>query len=237
MNNDEKPLTGIKKRQQIESTQKQVVFWVAAAGCCVVLAAIVGLRLWQNIQYQNKVNAQLQTAERTLKSNVSAIDTIRTNVDALKSNEQLNLSQLKSDDQSPLQVILDAMPTEDNRTALGSSLQDKVLSLHGATIQNLSVISDDSASTTSDDSELSASDNTSSLNVAAKPIEFSLELTGDYTSIQRTIEDMERSIRTIVINNMTVDGTDNNLTAKITATTYYTPKINYKTSTTEVKED
>ena len=168
---------------------------------------------------------------------MSAIDTIRTNVDALKSNEQLNLSQLKSDDQSPLQVILDAMPTEDNRTALGSSLQDKVLSLHGATIQNLSVISDDSASTTSDDSELSASDNTSSLNVAAKPIEFSLELTGDYTSIQRTIEDMERSIRTIVINNMTVDGTDNNLTAKITATTYYTPKINYKTSTTEVKED
>ncbi len=242
MSSDGKSLTGVRKRQQIDSTRKQVVFWVAAAGCCVVIALIAGVRLWQKIQYQNKVNSQLQTAEKTLKSNVSAIDLIRTNVDALKSNEQLNLSQLKSDDQSPLQVVLDAMPTQDNRVALGSALQDKVLSLHGATIQSLTVVSDDTSSsstdtTTSSDSSSSSSTGGSSLNVAAVPIEFSVELSGDYNSIQKTVEDMERSIRTIIINSMTIDGTDDKLSAKIVATTYYTPKINYKTSTTEVKED
>lgn len=237
-NSDSKPLTGVRKRQQIDNARKQVVIWVAAAGCCAVIAIIVGIRLWQKIQYQNKVNSQLQTAEKTLKSNVSAIDTIRTNVDALKSNERLNLTQLKSDDQSPLQVVLDAMPTQDNRTALGSALQDKVLSLHGATIQNLTVISDDSTSSASTDTaSSSASGDTSTLNVAATPIEFSVELSGDYNSIQKTIEDMERSIRTIVINSMSIDGSDDKLTVKIVATTYYAPKINYKTSTTEVKGD
>ena len=56
---EQEHLTGIKKRQQISGTRKQVFIWVAAASAAVVICIIVGINLIQRISYQTKVNGEL----------------------------------------------------------------------------------------------------------------------------------------------------------------------------------
>lgn len=224
--------TVIGKRQQIDSARKQVLMWMCFAGCAVLITIIVGWNFWNKIIYQTKVNAEVSKTEEIMKNNVAKIKKIKSNVDALKADEALNLSQIKADNKSPLQVILDALPTKNDATSLGSSLQDRVLAHSRASIQSIDI--DDQDSNSNDDSSSSnVSGNT--LGLPAKPVQFSLALTGTMLDIQSTLRDIESSIRTIVVNDIQINGSDNRMTASISATTYYSPKVNYNLGQKEVK--
>ena len=219
------------KRQQIDNARKQVVMWLSFAGCAVVVTAIVGWNFWNKIVYQTKVNNEINETEDILSHNVSKISKIKSNVDALKADESLNLTQIKADNKAPLQVILDALPTKNDSTSLGSSLQDRVLSRSGATIQSIEIDDHDNLG-----GKVSVSSSTGkTLGLAAKPVHFAITLAGTAHDIQNTLRDIENSIRTIVVNDIQFDGSDNRMNARISATTYYSPKVNYKLTKKEVK--
>lgn len=213
-----------RKRKQIDSARQQLVMWLSLAGCAVIITLIVGLNFWHKIVYQHKVNVELGKTEAILKKNVDSIKSLKDNVNALKSDEALNLPQLKSEGKSSLQLVLDAMPTKHDATSLGSSLQERILSRSGVAITAMDV----SPSTDQDTSE-SASDK------SAQAAQFSVTISGSISAVKNALHDMENSLRTITINDMTLDGTNDKMTAKITATTYYLPKVQYKLGEKEVK--
>lgn len=224
---DEKPLTGVKKRQQISDTRKQVFLWVALASAVVVVCIMVGINLIQRISYQTKVNGELGKTAKTMKQNASNIDELIANVNKLKANQVLTLPNLKSDDSTVFQVVIDALPTEDDSTALSSSLQNKVLSRSGVTIDQISVESTSTDGGSTDDA--SATTSSSSVDFPkAQPITFRISFVGSYDAVESTLRDIERTIRPITISQMTIDGSDEKLTVTIDATTYYSSSVNFQ---------
>ena len=235
---EQEHLTGIKKRQQISGTRKQVFIWVAAASAAVVICIIVGINLIQRISYQTKVNGELGKTAETLKSSTNSIDELISNVNNLRTNRQLTLTNLKSDDSTVFQVVIDALPTEADAVDFGASLQNEILSRSGVVIDSISVDGPSSSSSSaSSSSSSSSSSSTGSSSIAfpvAQPMTFSVSVIGSYSNIRETLKDIQRTIRPVVIDSILLEGTDDRLTATIKATTYYSPSVNYTTGTKEV---
>lgn len=246
---EENALTGIKKRQQITNTRKQVFTWVALAAALVVICLVVGWNLMQRINYQNKVNRDVGKTAQTMHDNVEAADKLIKNVNALKANAALSLPNLKADDSTVFQVVIDALPTEDDSVALSSSLQNKILSKSGVTIEQINVdttesdsSSDSSSSSSGSSSSSSSSSSRSGVSKAddvqfpvAKPITFRVSLVGSFDSVKSALQDIESTIRPITITKLTIDGSDDKLNATIEAQTYYSSKVNFKLGKKEIQ--
>lgn len=250
---EENALTGIKKRQQITNTRKQVFTWVALAAALVVICLVVGWNLMQRINYQNKVNRDVGKTAQTMHDNVEAVDKLIKNVNALKANAALSLPNLKADDSTVFQVVIDALPTEDDSVALSSSLQNKILSKSGVTIEQINVdtTESDSSSNSSSSSSSSSSGSSSSSSSGsgrsgvskaddvqfpvAKPITFRVSLVGSFDSVKSALQDIESTIRPITITKLTIDGSDDKLNATIEAQTYYSSKVNFKLGKKEIQ--
>lgn len=250
---EENALTGIKKRQQITNTRKQVFTWVALAAALVVICLVVGWNLMQRINYQNKVNRDVGKTAQTMHDNVEAVDKLIKNVNALKANAALSLPNLKADDSTVFQVVIDALPTEDDIVALSSSLQNKILSKSGVTIEQINVdtTESDSSSGSSSSSSSSSSGSSSSSDSGssrsgvskaddiqfpvAKPITFRVSLVGSFDSVKSALQDIESTIRPITITKLTIDGSDDKLNATIEAQTYYSSKVNFKLGKKEIQ--
>ena len=244
---EENALTGIKKRQQITNTRKQVFTWVALAAALVVICLVVGWNLMQRINYQNKVNRDVGKTAQTMHDNVEAVDKLIKNVNALKANAALSLPNLKADDSTVFQVVIDALPTEDDSVALSSSLQNKILSKSGVTIEQINVDtteSDSSSGSSSSSSDSSSGSGSSKSGVSkaddiqfpvAKPITFRVSLVGSFDSVKSALQDIESTIRPITITKLTIDGSDDKLNATIEAQTYYSSKVNFKLGKKEIQ--
>lgn len=246
---EENALTGIKKRQQITNTRKQVFTWVALAAALVVICLVVGWNLMQRINYQNKVNRDVGKTAQTMHDNVEAVDKLIKNVNALKANAALSLPNLKADDSTVFQVVIDALPTEDDSVALSSSLQNKILSKSGVTIEQINVDTTESDSSSGSSSSSSSSSSGSSSGSGksgvskaddvqfpvAKPITFRVSLVGSFDSVKSALQDIESTIRPITITKLTIDGSDDKLNATIEAQTYYSSKVNFKLGKKEIQ--
>lgn len=246
---EENALTGIKKRQQITNTRKQVFTWVALAAALVVICLVVGWNLMQRINYQNKVNRDVGKTAQTMHDNVEAVDKLIKNVNALKANAALSLPNLKADDSTVFQVVIDALPTEDDSVALSSSLQNKILSKSGVTIEQINVDTTESDSSSGSSSSSSGSSSSSDSGSSksgvskaddiqfpvAKPITFRVSLVGSFDSVKSALQDIESTIRPITITKLTIDGSDDKLNATIEAQTYYSSKVNFKLGKKEIQ--
>ena len=230
---EEEHLTGIKKRQQIDGTRKQVFIWVALASAAVVICIIVGINLIQRIKYQTKVNGELGKTADTLKSSANSIDELIENVNNLRTNRALTLTNLKNDDSTVFQVVIDALPTEADAVDFGASLQNEILSRSGVVIDSIAVDGSTTASS-SDDTSTTTSGSGAIAFPTAQPITFNVSLIGSYDNIKETLENIQNTIRPITISTIRLEGTDDNLTADISASTYYSPSVNYTTGTKEV---
>lgn len=230
---EEKPLTGVKKRQQIKDTRKQVFIWVALASAIVVTCMSIGWNLVKRIRYQTKVNKSLATASKDIKADVDNIDSLIKNVNSLKANEALNLGNLKvGNDSTVFQTVIDALPTEGDDMSFKTSLQDKILSVQGITIDRVSA--DDTVSNGSSSKTSTSSSSTASF-PKAQTIAFTVSVYGNYDSVVKLLDQIERTIRPIIINKMTVEGSDQRLTLTLKLVTYYSPLVDFKVGEKEVK--
>lgn len=226
----DQPLTGTKKRKQISDAKKQVFLMVAGAAAAVMVCFVVGVNIIQRISYQNKVNGELAKTAKTLKQNVSNIDKLIENINNLKANQQLNLLNLKSDGSTVFQVIIDALPTEEDSIALSSSLQSKVLTRSNVTVEQINVETGYTGK-----SLLAKRPSQSATKFPmASPITFRVALSTNYASLPNLLKSLENTIRPITIDKMVIDGKDDNLSVVINATTYYSSSVDYKTGTKEV---
>lgn len=211
-------LTGLKKRQQIEVAGRMMFIWVAVAAIAVSFCLATGQYLFTKWDYNNKILSKKYTAAQTLANNVTNAQKLKTEVDDLIANQDLASVKTNPDDPN-IKSVLDALPTTFDPAALATSLQQVVLSRSGVSIESISVPpdTDTSAPTTSSTNAASAA------TTGPQEIKFSFVVTGTYDKIKALVVDLERTIRPIRINDMTLNGSDSNLRASFDASTFYQP--------------
>ncbi|HWZ65533.1 MAG TPA: type 4a pilus biogenesis protein PilO [Patescibacteria group bacterium] len=198
--------TGLKKRQQIEHANRRVFLWVAIASVALSFLLVLTQFFYQKWAYNNRVIDAKTKTSNTLTQNLSNATALRQNINALVGNQDLASVKTNPAD-SNLKIVLDALPSRLDTTALATSLQ-AITSLSGVAIENIDV----PGSPSQDASQTSSS-----------PIEqkFSIVVTGTYDKIRGMVVDLERSIRPIKITNLQLTGSDTSLRAAIDGVTYY----------------
>lgn len=204
-------MTGLRKRQQIAQANRMVFVWVAIASVVLSFAIIGGQFLVSKAIYNNKVLTEKKLTRSTLEKNIKAADKLKKEVAVLSDNQALRSARV-NDDETTLQVIIDALPTKEDALALGSSLQLVILPKAGVIVESLTV-GDTLAAVTEEEA--------STASAAATPITFTAIFTGNAQQIKAALLAIEKTIRPISIDNLTVEGADSNLKATISATTYY----------------
>jgi hypothetical protein len=191
--------------------------WVAGASVIVSVSFVVGWMMIQKAAHNQKAINELSTTVKTLESNNKNVGSLEDKLRSLGSNEAL-LALRSNDTDNALRVILDALPSDANPSALGASLQSKLFG--DVTVESNQVtpvggdgaLIDESADTTTSDSSTDA-----------QSITFQFSVRGGAAELKELLTRLERSIRTIQITSVKLDssGTDQVLTVEGQA--YYLP--------------
>jgi hypothetical protein len=241
--NQEQPAVGARKRQQIASTNKQMMLYVAGAAAIVTICVMLVINFAQHISYQMKVNSEWDATNKSLRDSISNIPTLRKNVEALSANSSIkSIQKLVDPSLQKWQVVFDVLPSSCDKLAveysftniifkpsqLAASVKDAVASAEGL---NCGV------SSSGDGGEVVA-DASGSVNPQSVMMEVNFELT-DATAedIKKALLSLEYSLHPITVKSIEIarDDTDSasassgtNLTAKISVVTYFVPKASWQ---------
>lgn len=238
--NSDKPLTGVRKRQQIANTNKQILIWVGVASSLVAICVVVAINFIQDIAYQIKVNSALSDTASTLSTSVDNIPALVKSVGNLSTDKNLTLQNVNSyidtgGNQQTIpsqQVILYSMPTSDDPTSLAVSLQN-LLSQAGAVVTQITMNNTAQAGAVAPTTNTTGIGSVANNNPTPQQIQFTITLGGDPNdgSVQKALATLENMTRIITVNSITAQQG----TTSIRATAYYTPKVDYKTGTEEIQ--
>lgn len=195
--------TAIRKRQQIDSSNKMMFTFVAGSAFVVGVAIVVSIFLAQQIMFNTRVINEKTKTAKTLKSNIVAVDELKAGLRVLEANEALASVKIRQEN-STLQSVLDALPAEPNVDALGASIQEKFIgAIDGLSIDSLTITSDVSSGGSSEDGGY---------------LSFSLSVSdqsGGMNKFQELLTNFEKSIRVIEIQSAEIQSTDNRSTISI----------------------
>ena len=231
---------GMKKRQQIGAANKTVFLWIIIASVVVGVCAVTIQFMFRQMMFNSKINHELSITNTDIKKNIASYDSLKSDVDKLTADSNLNILQ-KGEESTPLQVVIDAMPTLEDRAALATSMQLEVLKPSGVTIESFGVSNNEpsvaiGATTTPDKADLKERKTDNQLKIEDIPaftVDFSIA--GTFDQVQQALRDMERSIRPINIVSLDIDGNSNKLTLTISALAYYIPTKTVDLKTIEVE--
>lgn len=184
------------------------ILLAAAITAAVVAFSIVASRtLIQQLSYQNSVIALKDDANRKLKANVQAADSVVNSYESFESSQE---SVIGTADKNS-KIILDALPSKYDFPALASSLESLIKDSGGQ-----------DGSITGVDNEAEAEQSS----VSPNPIEipFKINAKGSVTVAKELISRLERSIRPVKINSLEITAMDKTITVAIDAVTYYQPE-------------
>jgi len=208
----------LRKRNQIAQANKTMFLWIAIASALVGTAIVVSIFLFQKLSYNEKVLTAKQTTVSTLDHNLSVVDGLKTDIQALDANSALMSIKANSTDQA-LQVVLDALPSDANSLALGASLQNKLLAnIPGSySLESLQVTPVNGVESLSDTSTVDAS----GTSATTGQISFSFSVKGDQAALRQVLQNLERSIRTIIVTHLTVETQSDGLSMAVEGHAFY----------------
>ncbi len=218
---------GLRKRQQIVNANRMMFLWVAGASVIVGFALVVSLFLGQKILFGEKVLGEKANTVSTLDKNAKAIPTLQDNIRVLDTDEGLKAVRL-DDNERPIQTVLDALPADANSTALGSSLQSKLLAgIDGLTIDTIKVDpvvgveTEQSSSSDVVDASSSSADTSGS-----NTIHFSLTVSTVATNpdaLNTVLVRLEKSIRAIDVRSLSITSQSSRLILTAAGDAFYEP--------------
>ena len=215
--------TTIKKRQQIEYTNRTVFIWVAGSAAIVGVALVLCVSLFQRLTFnQNVIGMKNQTVS-TLKNNNQIVDKLRENV-RVRNTSQALLDTPRLDGAEPISVVLDALPSQPNSSALGASLQKKLL--RGVAIDTLVV------NPTQGENGTEQGDSGT-----AKTIDFNFKVSAasnQVNNIKNILRKLEKSIRTINVTSMQIEQQSETISLTVTGVAYYSPETKVELTTKKV---
>jgi Tfp pilus assembly protein PilO len=205
------------KRLAISKANGQMLVAVSAAAFISVFCLMASNTVWGTVKYQAKVISVKQKANKQLKDNVAAFDGLRRSFAAFDSASNNVIGGLKNGNQdndgSNSKIILDSLPSVYDFPALASSLE-KIMGDRGLKVGSI----------TGTDDQLAQQKNTSSPEPQPTPMPFTVNVTGaNYTSLQDFINALQKSIRPIAIDSLDISGGSSDMSATVTAHTYYEP--------------
>ncbi len=208
----------IKKRQVIANSNRTMFMWVAGMSAIVGICLVLAVFLFQQLAFQTKVANKLDQTAGVLRDNNQKTTQLMDNLRARSADSGLNAVKANPDDQ-PLQVVLDALPADNNTLALGASLQKKLLSdLNGVTLESLSV---DPQQTAGETTDVTATDETTG-DVQQMPVSFVIS-SDNPNNLKDALVRLERSLRVIDIDALHIEASSNKYTMTVDAHAYYEP--------------
>lgn len=205
------------KSLQIEKSTRDMIVAASIATACAVACLVIGWALAQHIGYNFKIIGELNNTKSTLEKNVINFNSLKDQITELNNEIDLTesgklLQNLKLDKSSKNTDVLDnALPDKDDRARLFSSLDNIILAsvTHSAINTN------------------PADENIMPIPIVPGEAEFSFKLSGSEDALRGTLQNIEKTIRPISLRTMRITG-GINLTADISASTYYIGASNYQ---------
>jgi hypothetical protein len=123
---DQQPATIVRKRQQITKANRTMFVWVAASSVVVGVAVVAAIFMAQQAWFNERVLQEKTKTSSTLSKNLAVVNDLKDQVRLMNTNQALHDSIAPGETQ-PIQVVLDALPSDANSSALGASLQQKLI--------------------------------------------------------------------------------------------------------------
>lgn len=214
----------LRKRQQIENAGKVMFIWVAVAAAVVGIAVVVSISLFERISFNNEVLSKKNATASNLKHNNKVADELKDNIRVINTNQALADTPRNSETQ-PISVILDALPSNPNSSALGASLQQKLLKVDGVSIDLLTVNPISGVEDDDDDDESEGGEITFKFIASTNASQVS--------GLKQALLNLERSIRVIDLTAVTIEQQNNKSTLTAEGRAFYQPetKVELKTTT------
>lgn len=213
-------LTGVRKRQQIETTNKKIFVWLVVSSVIVSFSLVALQFLVREFMFNQKIINAKSLTNKQLQDNIEAGKELTKNVNALLANTNLNAvkTDVTNAEASNLSVVLDALPVTGDTTSFANSLQTAVFPLSGVTINELST--SDLGSGDIDELALSSAGSSTE----PLPMPFKAGFNGKYADVQKTLTDLARVIRPISPTELSIrTGDEGKLQVTISGNTYYLP--------------
>lgn len=220
---------GMKKRQIIANSNRTMFFWVAGMSAIVGVCAVASIFLVQQLAFKTKVTVELDKTLSVVTKNNKVANQLIENVRLRGTDASLSSIKAQPDDQA-LQVVLDALPADENTLALGSSLQQKLIgTVDGVTIESLAVDPPVSTDDTVVNSSVSASD-------GPQKMTFTTTVSAtDPNLLKELLVKLERSIRVIDVDDLMLEKGATKYTMTLKAHAYYMPATSVELTDKVVK--
>lgn len=217
------------KRLGINKANGQTLVLVIMASVVSVFCLVASHSLFSSNTYLNRVIAQENIADNQLKTNLAAVKKLQVSYNSFVSKTPNiiggNPKGSGDNDGDSAKIVLDALPSSYDFPALTSSLE-KILKQHNLKIDSI----------TGTDDQIAQQTNLTSPKPVPVAIPFSFSVSGvSYDSVQDLVSVLQKSVRPIIVDNMTLTGDSKNMKLIITAHTYYQPAKNLTISKKVVK--
>jgi hypothetical protein len=219
----------ITKRMAISKSKAQLVIIVGAATFVTIFCLISAKNVFSNDTYQSKVIDAQKAANAQLETNLEAYSTLSQNYKTFLANTTNILggqsSSTADNGGNDTKVILDALPPSYDFPALASSIE-AILSNQGLNVTGIG----------GTDNELTEQSNNSSANPqpVEMPFTFALE-SMNYAEIGSLFDNLQKSVRPIAVDSISLSGGGSNITMTVQAHTYYQPAVSYGVTQQVVK--
>lgn len=218
----------LRKRQQIAKANRMMFLWVAGVSVIVGIALVLSIFLVQKLLFNEQVLGKKNETVGILTENNKSITELKDNARVLNTNQNLLDSRAKEED-TALQAILDALPSEPNSSALGSSLQNVLLPGDGIQVESLTVEPAAGAEGASE-AEATAVSGENTIGFT-----FSVSAPSDkIDSLRELLRRLERSIRAIDVQTTTIEMQGSRITLTASAVAYYEPTKSIELKTESV---
>lgn len=208
----------LRKRQQIENANKTMFLWVAGAAALVGIAAVLSVSMFERISFKQEIINEKRATATVLNENNKVADELKEKIRVLNTNQAL-LSTPRVDGSQPVSVILDALPSAANSSALGASMQQKLLRVDGVTIETLVVDPISGVEDSGDSSSEGSGDNAISFRFTVSAAG------GQEAKLQEVLRNLERSIRIVNVTSASLEqqGQGGKITMSVEGEAFYQP--------------
>lgn len=212
----------IRKRQQIANANRMMFIWVAVVSAIVGVAIVGSLFLLQKAWFNEKILLEKANTAGTLTKNNEVIDDLKDQIRVLNTDENLKSVMVQGESQ-PVQVVLDALPSDANSSALGASLQEKFLNGSGLTLESLNV---DPVAGIESTTNSNVQDASGSAVGGENKIFFRFTVSANVnnaSALKELLQKLERSIRAIDITALTIETQGNRIVLAVQGHAFYEP--------------
>jgi len=200
------------KREKIQQANSTTLIVVAVASVVVSMMLVMGNFLLKQKSYNDHVYKEKKIARDTLRQNVINARELENKYKDIEDSKSLANSQ----------TILDALPGNYDNPALRTSIESLV-KRNSLSIESL----------TSIDQEGKVKEQS----ITPRPMEmpYNITVVGSYDKIRNFVTDLERTIRPMKVDTVSITGSDTDMKAELNVTTYFQPTREIGLTTKEVR--